>query len=114
MPMDIALRRTLTETAYYATTSSVSDDGDPVYSSPAAFTCRTEVDRVFHGPMFVPRHGESEESNILIFTEVDVPTDAIIWLPGVSTSSSVLARRPKRREITRDPEGAISHYEIYI
>jgi hypothetical protein len=64
--------------------------------------------------MFMPRHGEAEESNILIFTEVNVPADAMIWLPGLDYNDSTKGRRPKRREVARGPEGYISHYEIYL
>ena len=114
MAMDPQLRATLTETGYYSTVASLSSSGDPVYNTPVSFLCRTEVDRVFHGPMFFPRHGEAEESNIMIFTETAVPTDAMIWLPGLDQTNAALGRRPKRVETTRSYTGAISHYEIYI
>jgi hypothetical protein len=112
--MDPQLRATLAETAYYASVSSVSTSGDPVYGAATAFVCRTELDRYFHGPLFMPRQGEEEETNVVIYTEVDVPDDALIWLPGVSTASATGGRRPKRREVARGPTGAISHYEIYL
>ena len=114
MAMDPELRATLTETAYYASVASVSTSGDPVYNTPVSFVCRTEQDRVFHGPMFFPRHGEAEESNMLIFTETAVPEDAMIWLPGLDQTNAALGRRPKRREVARSYTGTISHYEIYI
>ncbi len=111
--MDPQLRRWLTETAYYATISSVSNSGDPQYGSPVAFLCRTELDRWLHGPAFAPRKGEDSETNNILFTEVAVPLESIIWLPGINTSSILTGFRPRRVETVRADTGEISHYEIY-
>lgn len=111
--MDRQLRKWLTETANYAAPTGVSAAGDDTFGSAVAFLCRTEIDRWFHGPNFMPRHGEDQETSIVIFTDVDVPEAARIWLPGLATTSAN-ARRPKRREVVRDEKGAVTHYEIYL
>lgn len=114
MALDPQLVATLTEIAYYAAATSVSTSGDPVYGSPTAFLCRSEIDNEYHGPMFFPRHGEAEEDQTMLFTQIAVPVDAMIWLPGMDQSDQKQGRRCKRREICRDPFGVVSHYEIYI
>lgn len=112
--MDAQLRKTLTETAYYATASGVSRSGDPSFGSPVSFLCRTEPVVKYHGPQYVPRDGEDMETFTIVFTEVDIGRDSQVWLPGVSNSDTTLARRPYRYDVMRGPEGRISHYEIYI
>ncbi len=112
--MDRQLRKWLTETAYYKATTAITSAGVETFGAAVSFTCRTEYQRVIHGPMFMPRGGEDEEFMHLIFTETNVPDDARIWLPGDSTSNDALARKIRRKETVRDELGAVSHYEIYI
>ncbi len=112
--MDPQLRRTLTETAYYAVATGLSDAGDPTWGSPVAFLCRSEFDVQLHGPMFIPRHGEEQESFTRLFSEVETPVGALIWPPGNDQTDVTEGFRAHRREVCRSYTGAISHYEVYI
>jgi hypothetical protein len=111
--MHSILRRWLTETAYYAVQTGVTNAGDAVYGSPVAFLCRSEYDIQMHGPMALPRHGEDFESFSRLFTETAVPLDARIWPPGADESEMSEGFHAKRREVIRTDLGTISHYEIY-
>lgn len=112
--MDPQLRSLLTETAYYKTVTSVTVDGVETLSAAVSFLCRTEYQVYFHGPLYLPRQGEDKEFAHRIFTEVDIPENALIWLPGLGNSDLDKAQRIRRREKIRDEQGNISHYEIYI
>lgn len=112
--LDVQLRKTLTEIAYYAMSGSVSHSGDPSYGTATTFLCRTEPVSKYHGPNFMPRDGEELETFTIIFTEVNIGRDTAIWLPGVDHTKADLLRRPYRYDVMRDPEGRVSHYEIYV
>lgn len=112
--MDKQLQKWLTETAYYSTAASITATGVVTYNAPVAFLCRTELQEVMHGPMFMPRAGEDVEWMHLLFTLTDVPRDARVWLPGDSTSDATKNKMIRRKETVRDEEGAVGHYEIYV
>lgn len=112
--MDIQLRGWLTETAYYKVPASVDSAGTETFGTATSFLCRSELQEVMHGPMYIPRAGEDVEWMHLLFTITDIPRNARIWLPGDSTSDTSLARKIRRKETVRDEEGVISHYEVYI
>jgi hypothetical protein len=112
--MHPSLRRWLTETASYATVTSVSSAGDPVYGAPISFVCRSEFEVQFHGPMFVPRQGEEQELFTRLFSEIEIPLDARVWFPGTNTSDAAQSNKVKRRAVIRTDTGAVSHYETYF
>lgn len=114
MAMDFQLRRALTETANYKLVTALTVDGDETLSAAIPFLCRTERQVFLHGPLFIPRLGEDQEFAHRIFTEIDIAENALIWMPGVATTNKSDANRIRRREVIRDIDGNVSHYEIYI
>ena len=112
--MRAQLKAWLTQTASYATESSISAYGDKSYGTPTTFSCRIEYVRWRHGPNFLPRHGEADESLTLVFTEEAIPLDALIWLPGENTSNTHEAHHVNKRDVIYTREGDVSHYEVWI
>lgn len=109
--MDI--RDRLTETLSLQTpTGTTSSYGDPSWGSVVTAAARVEpTSRRVTGP-----DGTLTQAThrLFITPDVDVSIACRIFLPGVSTSSGALARRPVQVSELKDLDGVRTHWEVYL
>ena len=110
--MDWQLVAGHTQTIDVATAAATRDaQGQPTWGSPASRSVRVErSDKVIPGP-----GGEELRTSHVIFTTAAIGLDDRIWMPGDSSATASLARRPMRVEpIPGELSGDTDHWEVYV
>ena len=100
----------LLETISYATPSGKSNDGDLTYSTIS--TTRARITR--QDNIVGEAGGEGLGTNIVVETEIELPVDTRVWLPGVSTSSINDSERVQTREFATTLDGTYTLYIAYM
>jgi len=100
-------RHRLLETISYATPTGKSNSGDLTYGSIGTTPARI----VRQENIATNAEGEQLATSITVETEIELPVDTRVWLPGVSTADNNLAERVKQREYASTLDGS---YTLYI
>lgn len=100
----------LTQTVSYKVPSTRDSSGDWSYGS--LLTTLARVER--RQGTVRSEGGEISEFEIVLVTSIDLPDDALIWLPGDDTSSLNAAYHPIKRVQASDPSGTLTLFETYL
>jgi len=109
--MDGQITRTMTATIYVATATGRDTSGQPTWGTPAARSVAVEQEtRIIPGA-----NGEELKTSHVIFTNTAVGKMDRIWMPGDSSATASLARRPMLIEpISGELAGTTDHWEVYV
>lgn len=109
--MDPQIVATLTQTISVASATGADVYGQPSWGAPATRSvCVERSDKILAGA-----NGEQLRTSHLIITTSAIGTMDRIWLPGDSSSTASLARRPMSVEpIPDELSGTTSHWEVYV
>lgn len=100
----------LTDTVSYATIASRDSSGDPTYDSAATTSARwEETTKQIRTPT-----GDFVQSDHWMICETDIPKNARVWAPGVSTSSLDSSHEILSKKKAATPNGALTLYEYRL
>ena len=100
----------LLETISYSLPSGKSNDGDLTYS--AVSTTKARITR--REDIVGEAGGEGVATSIVVATEIELPVDTRVWMPGVSTSNVNDSERVKSREYASTLDGSYTLYLAYM
>ena len=114
--MDPVLKAQCNQTVEVKFTTGLAADiyGQVPVGTATSFLCRVEPDTRSED-RFVA--GSENRTNYLVImdeTVTGLTLESQLWLPGTSSSSSALARRPKKIQAFYDENGALAHWEVYV
>lgn len=100
----------LADTVTYSTQTTFDSSGDPNYSATATARARVE-----HGTFLVTDDsGTQRRATHKVVTEVDIPANARLWLPGDDTADGNDSRQIITRTSAATPNGSLTLRELYL
>jgi len=113
--MDPQLVKQLRETISIATASGVDAAGDASFNAPSTLSARVvNITETSELGRLAGSDGTIPKSAIAIITQTEIPMNARVWLPGLSSADATLARNPHYVEKAIDEFGNLDFYRTIV